>query len=601
MFKKISLVIFSNLIFFLYLLHYFVPLDDFTLSLTINLIIFVLPGSGWIKVFFRKGVSDKVAVIFWIIFLSTVISIAGILIHLAFCVNITSLSQFIYLIVITNIGILISKFSFSDKKELGFIKTFRNCFMVGFIFLAVYAGAYISSTYITPPLEDHDFERQATAYGLIKHLKPYLLTDRKTIFHFAHPPLMHFYSASTILFSDKLSRMKYYYDITLEGDKLLRREFQAGEAFCLLDSSGIDTCAKIIGVQNGCLRFDAQLLAKVEIDYNRFMPVNNDILDVDTFRKAGLWRLIKKEYGYFRNRPYLLETRMPNFLFSALTALVFFYLVFHLTKSRGLSFLGTCVFFTLPQVFILSSGGLYIALTNFSLICLAYGYIVFRTIGIFNKSLTLFFIGLLSAWSNHVAIILPIAIIIREFLLQLRNLKIKVFFSNPAVVGFISGTILFWIYGITIEAKTFFFDHIRYHLWDRIFHINSLGYGGYPSIAGLWKRFAYELGYPLFFLCVASSLFSLRQIKKIDARETVLSFWFLIGAIIFSLVDWRDSAHLVFIIPALVMAPCIFISRQKFNIKFLVIFILLCAVFRNIWLILRISDNFKLIEPAAGW
>lgn len=601
MFKKISLLIFSNLIFFLYLLHYFVPLDDFTLSLTINLIIFVLPGSGWIKAFFRKGVSDKVAVIFWIIFLSTVISIAGILIHLAFCVNITSFSQFIYLTAITNIGIIVSKFSSPDKKEAGFIKFFCNYFIAGFIVLIAYASAYIGSAYITPPLEDHDFERQATAYGLVKHFKPHLLTDRKTIFYFAHPPLMHFYSACTILLSDKLGQMKYYYDIALEGKELLRKEFHPGEVFCLPGSGGKEVCAKITEVENGYLKFDAQLPEKIKIDYNRFISVSGGTLDVDTFRKAKLWQLIEEEYSYFRNQPNLTETRMPNFLFSALASLVLFYLAFYLTKSYGLSLLVTPVFFTLPQVFVLSSGGLYIALTNFLLICLAYGYIVFRPIEIFGKNLTLFFIGLLSAWSNHLAIILPIVIIIREFLLQLINLRIKVFFSNPAAIGFASGTILFWIYGMIIDAKTFFLDHIRYHLWDRIFHINSLGYGGYPSVVGLWKRFAYELGYPLFFMAIGSFLFLSQQTKEIDARETVLSFWFLIGAIIFSLVDWRDPAHLVFIIPALVLAPCIFISRQRFNIKFLFIFILLCAVFRNVWFILRISDNFKLIEPAAGW
>lgn len=600
MLKKLSLIIVSNLIFILYLLHHFVSLDNFTLSLTINFIIFVLPGFGWINVLFRREMADKVSLIFWIVFLSTVIFIAGTLIHLAFRINITSFSQFIYLILITNVGILISKFSSADKKEFGSIKTLSNYSIAGLLFLAVYISTYISSVYITPPLEDHDFERQATAYGLVKYFKPYLLTDRKTLFYFAHPPLMHFYSAYTILFADKLDRMKYYYDIAVEGRDLSKGEFQLGDTFCFSDSPGSDVCAKIIEVKNSNLRFDARLPGKIEIDYNRFISVSGDTLDADIFRKVRLWRLIKEEYDYFRNQPYLLETRMPNFIFSALASLAFFCLAFHLTKSNGLSLLFAIVFFTLPQVFILSAGGLDIALTNFLLISLAYVYISSQQLR-FDKYLTLFFIGFLSAWVTQVAVILPMAIIMRECFLRLRNLKIRFIISNPAVTGFVFGTLLFWIYGIIIDVKTFFLDHMRYHFWDRLFHINSLGYGGYPSIYGLWKRFAYELDYPLFFMAIGALLFLLWQTKKTDAREKVLFFWFLIGAIIFSLVDWRDTAHLVFIVPAMVMASCIFIARQKFKVKFLFISVLFYAIFRNICFILRIFHNFKLINPPAGW
>ncbi|TAN59455.1 hypothetical protein EPN16_07145 [bacterium] len=600
MLKKLSLIILSNLIFILYFLHYYVPLGDFTLSLTINFMVFILPGVGWLNVFFRRGISDRPAFTFWTAFLSTVLFTAGILIHLALRININSFSQFIYLAVVTNIGILISRFSLIDKKEAISIRTFSRYFIICILFLTVYTSAYISSVYITPPLEDHDFERQATAYGLVKHFRPYLLTDRKTLFYFAHPPLMHFYSAYTMLFSDKLDRMKYYYDIAVEAADILKKEFQQGDTFCFSDSHVSGMCAEIIEVKNGYLRFDARLPEKIDIGYNRFVSVSGGMLDIDTVKKARLWQLIKEEYSYFNNQPYLLETRMPNLLFSALAAMVFFYLTFHLTKSWQLSLLGTFVFFTLPQVFILSAAGLDIALTNFLLISLAYGYITFRKFNV-GESLTLFSIGLLSAWATQVAVILPMAVIAREYLLYLKSPRIKQILGSPAVTGFICGTVLFWIYGMIIDSSTFFLDHIRYHIWDRIFHINSLGYGSYPSIYDLWKRFAYELGYPLFFLGAGSLLVSLLKAKIIDVRETVLSFWSLIGAIVFSIVDWKDSAHLVFVIPALIIVVCIFVSRQKFNIKLWLILILFYAVFRNIWFIFKISENFQLIEPPGGW
>lgn len=589
MLKKIRLIIFSDVIFLLYFLHYFVSLDNFTLSLLINLIVFILPGIGWVNVFFRRGISDQVAAIFWIVFISSSAFILGIIIHPVFRINLTSFTQLIYIVFITNIGILISQFPIRRQKQIDFIKSLSGYLAPVIIFLAVYAGSYIGSVYNSRPLEDHDFERQATAYGLLKHFKPYLLTDRKTIFYLAHPPLMHFYSAYTILLSDKLDRMKYYYYTALEGEKLLKGEFRVGESFCFSDPRGLDMCAKITGIKDGYLKFAPRVPAQIETDYNGFISADNDMLDTDTFRNARLWRLIKEEYNYFRNQPHLLETRMANFLFSALAAMALFYLVFHITGSRGLSFLGALVFSTLPPVFILSAGGLHVALTNFLLISLAYGYITTLQIMPSDKYkyLTLFFMGLSAAWSTHVAVILPIAIIFREYFTRLKSGKIPHIFANAAVTGFIAGIFLFLIYGIGIDAKTFYRDHIRYHLWDRIFHINSLGYGGYPSIAGLWKIFGYELGYPFFPLALCALLFSFRRDREIDTRETILSFWFLTGAIAFSVVDWRDAAHLVFIIAPAIITACAFISRQKFDIKLWLVFFLCYALIRNIWFILK--------------
>ena len=67
-----------------------------------------------------------------------------------------------------------------------------------------------AATSIVPHMDDHDFETQGTAYGLVHDLVPKLLTDRHTTYYFAHPPLLHACVAGSFLYWNELDDLERY-------------------------------------------------------------------------------------------------------------------------------------------------------------------------------------------------------------------------------------------------------------------------------------------------------------------------------------------------------------------------------------------------------
>ena len=74
------LAVFCNAVFLLYGLHYLLPLHNFILSILINLLIFIVPGIGWIGIL-KEKVKDSAMILFLIVFFSLGILVTALVGH----------------------------------------------------------------------------------------------------------------------------------------------------------------------------------------------------------------------------------------------------------------------------------------------------------------------------------------------------------------------------------------------------------------------------------------------------------------------------------------------------------------------------------------
>jgi len=472
-----------------------------------------------------------------------------------------------------------------------------------------------------PPLEDHDMETQGTAWALLHRLKPLHLTDRGTIYFFAHPLLLHFYNAHTILFSDALNELRWYERDASVGEKILNAIPALGMeiSFITTDGQEIKRTVSAIDKEKIILNKGAPgSVSRIVVPAFQSPPFRprkpilkgQTSLNIHELRYWAICSFVEDEaVPRFKNKPLLLPTRMPNIFFSCLTAFILFQFIEKSTHSRLLATLGPLLYFTFPEIFVRSSYGGYMAITNFALFALAYLY-VDRSPFVVQRSTvnggrSTFLAALFLGLANHKAVILPIAIGIREFFALLRKERILRVFKaaalNPAILGFLAATLLFWAYGLTLKPDVFIQEHFRYHLINRIAHRADLGYTGYPSLLELWAGFfLYLPGQPILLLGAMGLIYSLKDLRKVERREPAIALWFLLGAIAFSIVDWRQTKHLMLLVPALMIGLFSHAQARRFFKLFLYGFVGL-SILRNILIISAAWQDFSALSPAGGW
>jgi len=542
--KKLKLLFICNIIFLIYYLHYILFIPQSVLSIVINLMIFIIPGYSW-ALFFREKVEDFISFIFLTICMSSVILILGCLFFHFSKIKLSSINMLIFLFLLTNIGLLFLKKSEHISNEKFKIKHFIFIFLLS---IFIYLILYVSATRFIPPLEDHDMETQGTAYGIMHYLKPYMVTNRGTVYFFAHPLSLHFYIGNSALFLDQLDDLYYYYQSAVSAEK--------------------------------------------EFEKKNFMEI--------------LMKNWRRDLRKFFSEPHLLLTRMSNIFFSTINSFILFYLLYIYTNSFIFSIIGPIIYFTFPEIFVRSSYGGYNAITNFSLSIMAYFYICKEKIKINSewKVALIFLSGFVGALTDQKIVILVIAVVIREFFNKNGNIwdKLRAPFSDRIIQGYISGTMLFWAYGFLVSPKAFFKDHITNHIAKR-FSLEDVRFVHsktiwYPSIVELWKEFNNHLGFPFLLVSIPLTIYTLRNIKD---RKSILGVWFLTGAILFSITDWRQTKHLMLIILPLIISTLLFISRTKFWLKMIFLLIFTFLIYNNIEVIIKLSKDFTAISPTPIW
>ena len=551
MIKNLKLLIFCNLIFLIYYLHYYIHfIPNSGLSIVISLMAFIIPGYCW-ALFFKNKINDLIFLTFLTVCISSLILISGCIFFYISGISISSIKMLVFLFLVSNTGIFFSK---RTENLLNQKSKSKYLILVLFFSIFVYLILYMGATRFIPPLEDHDMETQGTAYGIIHYLKPHMVTNRGTVYFFAHPLMLHLYIGYTSLFLDQLDDLSYYYQSAISAEKELEEKNS----------------------------------------------------------KEMLFKNWRSDLKRFFGDPHLLATRMPNIFFSCLSSIVLFYLLYPITKSFILSVTGPIIFFSIPEIFVRSSYGGYMAVTIFFLLIMTYLY-MHNNVNENQRKLfdiLLFLSGLFGAFTNQKTVIFAMAVALMRIFNEKGNIFTKLTspLSDKIIQGFFLGTMIFWLYGLWVNPRAFYEDQITYHLAQRFSLddiqltssqiLNHSKKFAYPSITEVWKEFSNHLGFPFLLIATPLTIYSLSRIKE---KKAVLGLWFCVGGILFSLTDWRQTKHLMLIIPPLIISTLIFVSKTKLWMRLIFLIIFVFLIYNNIQIIIKLTKDFTTVSPTPIW
>lgn len=426
--------------------------------------------------------------------------------------------------------------------------------------------SYLGAAYFVPALEDQDMETQGTAYGLMHEFVPTMVTNRDTRHFFAHPLLLHFWIGESALIFDDLDRLKYHHDASL------------------------------------AVRSDPTAI-------------------------QAEWQ---KAFAQFERDPVLLPTRTPNIFLGALTLFPMGFMVFLLTGSRIAALAACVIYMWLPEVYVRTAYGGYLAITNFLLVGGTYLYLLTSRLlpvrGAIGTEIPVgrstWVAAFLGGWADQKFLLLPLAAPAHAGLRALLDLPslvagglkrfVGALFSRPDIVtgvlvgtGFAAGWMTFALYGLAVAPDDFIQDHLKTHIWWRLnkavdvnlFRVEQGGWV-YPSVLALWQQFADHTGWlliPPMLLGMSHALTRWRE------AHGVLLIWALVGIVGFSLVDWRQTKHLAHLLPALVMLTAVYWASLEGKSRAIVGAVLAAAVAWNLWRIGLLMNNFEYLKPLPIW
>ncbi|MFC1630926.1 hypothetical protein ACFL2I_00010 [Candidatus Omnitrophota bacterium] len=566
----------TNLIIGFLFLSSIINFNSLVLGLILCLVIFILPGMVWAGACGGQKDKTQFELLFHWLMLSTLVLIIGMAIHVVANIKIGARSFAYYLFFVNNSALIIAYFRNrkSENTDFKFFPTKVSLKIVIMVILALFSSLlifYYLAVYVVPPLQDNTLTTQATAYGLSRYFIPRTFTDRYISYEFAHPLLMHFYTAGSIFLSGNLDNLRYYYDYAQSAEELLSRPPQIGDEISLLIQKFGRVKVRIDKTVEGRIFLDKQipqirpngrltpLMASQFIGDNQiredYIPVSGHQLvnniDYDIIKEGKYWRMAREVYAKFYQHPHLFPSRVANIFFSLLCCLAIYNILIATTQSRYISAIGVLCYISMPELLVRSIAGSYTSVTIFSMLVITYFYLK-------QKHKAVFLSALFAALVNHKAaiILLPIGLIE----LYERGIFKRGNLFYFAIFGFTIGTVLFWSYGIIVDKQAFLLDHFRYHLFNRVFHVSELGYQGYPSISELWAEFTQNINPFLIF----PALLSMIAIIICNRKKSWIIFpiWFILGGVAFSVIDWRSTKHLQLIVPALVISLMIVISRS---------------------------------------
>jgi hypothetical protein len=170
--------------------------------------------------------------------------------------------------------------------------------------------------------------------------------------------------------------------------------------------------------------------------------------------------------------------------------------------------------------------------------------------------------------------------------------------------AFVAGWATFAVYGAFISLQDFVRDHIGRHILGRLRLSNvnladvEQGDFVYPSIVGLWREFFDHLSWFYAALMVAAVVRAARRPRE---AEGLLLWWVLIGALGFSLVDWRQTKHLAHILPPLVVLLAVFWSSLESRVRHVATAILAAGFVWNVWRIVQTMRDFDYLTVQPIW
>lgn len=557
---------------------------NFTQSLAINLVLFWAPGWACLAPSGPRGRRTTLLPIGVVLFSFAAfmgilggIQLSGRPVAAASVWNATWL--------MTNIVLAARFFAFGQMFGLRSISD-RSILVAVALFAASYSLYFVGAIHVVPPQADHDFEVQGTGGALLERMEPLLLTDRGTHYYFAHPPLLHFYVAASFLYFDNSEHLKTY-DTVSQRVRAAKRD------------QDIEPVRKFVG--------DYRVIGRQRTDYLLQAPDG-------TIVRSPLER-VELEFieDYYAESPHRLETRTPTIFLAAVTVAMLGWWTTRLVGHWAWGLLVGAAYATSPEVFVRSSYGGYFGISNFAVLMILWTANSWNNQHRRQDYAAYALAGFFAAIANHKLILLPVGLAAFEFaqvILNHRHRRWSTALLHPAIVGFAIGTACFWLYGLAIDPAEFWTEHIRTHLIDRVAHINPLGYTGYPTMPGLWQEFIAHTGYvvvPLACLGLLAATWRSTSDGELHNEQFVSQpvlrgwlMWIILTAIVFTMVDWRMTKHLMVLMVPLFLVPVIWM-RRDFAPRAIVGFTFSVTLCWNLWSLQRLIADFTSLSISPGW
>jgi len=499
---------------------------------------------------------------------------------------------------LTNLGILLSTL-LGGPPAFGLSRPDRFQWPAIPLFLAAYGLFFFAAVEVVPPMEDHDFGVLGCGYSLEERLEPLYVSDRGTVYQFAHPPLSYLWAAGAVLYFDDMEYLAQY-------DPPSRRALAAsrGEPFEPYDGT-------VGGLSKGT---GEHRVLKVEwTDYILDPPL------ADGSRRIPIWEYENAILArHYEEDPRKLPARAVNVLLAALTVAVLCCWVGRMTGCPWLGVLVAVAYATCGEVFVRSGYGGHFAGSNFAVL-ITLMVVTGEVRGWRNDWwATCLLCGGFAALVNHKLILLPAAIVVWELIRRIkdRDAPLKAVL-HPAALGFAVGTLMFWAWGLIISPGDFFRDHIMTHYLDRLAHHNPLGYGGYPSIVELWSELLDHTGYLLLPMGIVALVFGffangnrVAGAKRSDAPDAEqreipqFGLWItyvIVTAVVFSLVDWRQTKHLMPLLIPICAAPACWAALGG-KVRLAVVSAVFCLlVVWNMHSLYILTTDFAAYKITPGW
>lgn len=389
---------------------------------------------------------------------------------------------------------------------------------------------------VVPALEDQDMEVQATAHGLATRQSPLALTSRGTTYFFAHPPLLHLWEAGAFALSGRLGRVAYY------GEAARR----------------------------------AQAVPFVEPD------------PAAPLAKRPHYEEWKTLLRRFLAEPHLWPTRQVNVLLAALAVGLLADLAAAASASTPAGVALAAVLVTFPEFLVRGAYGGYFAST--ALLAL----LVLAALGERAGPPALMTMSALAFLANQKGLLVPAA----HALSAPRGSGMRRFVP---LAGALLGAAAYALYGLGLDAGTFLYDFVKEHVVRRLapsdLRLAADPTRWYPSIPQLWREFAARYG--VLFMAwaavgVARGLRSSHEALRAAAASVVL------GAIVFSATDWRQTKHL-----SLLAAPALLaisgVWPEVPNTRRLALAAAFLLVLINLWTAWPLLSSFESLRPSTIW
>jgi len=394
-----------------------------------------------------------------------------------------------------------------------------------------------------PHQVDQDLEIQGTTFGLLADLNPAMVTDRKALHFFAHPLLFHFQVSGVILSSNQLLAFEPYYDAYHRAIRLLER----------------------LGQEEGWVRM------------------------------VFIWDSNKR--NFYRTMP-VAHGRSVSLFFACLVVLTIFWVTTYWTGSAGAGLMAAALTASSPELFSRECMTSYAAVTNWILLCAVHLALLYRK----RRAtwLVVFSAALMAATINQKCVLMPASLVVFGVLaLEFgpgfvgRTLAwLRRAFRDPSFLGFTAGIMAFALVGALVNWSEFVDEFILSHGADRLLPVSmqintTEGLTAYPSIPELWSLFDTQAGGHLTLLSALAALAMI--VGRRRDPLTAFAWLFVIGGVLFSLVDWKQTKHLMLVIPSMNICIATMWARFPGKVRWVVALVVAAALVYNTGVIVQVA------------